>query len=137
MIVITPGGNGKEIPAGGTIRGGISLDFSSAFSKFGKAIDMVDFNALDSLATTISKIATSFSEVAGNFETGKFNEFFDKTSETLDRMNRVLAGLEAGKFIVKMDSSLAGINRLSSKAENMMANADNMIRKVESKTPHG
>ena len=110
------------------------MDFSTAFSEFGKMFETFDAEALDSMIHQMSRIATTFEKLSGAINEEEVNGMFSDLGETAASMNRILTDVENRKLVVKMDSAMASISELSKKADATMATFDDIAGHIEDKT---
>lgn len=134
LIEIKPGRKGPPLADGSRFLGETSLDFSTAFSRFGNFLDRIGEERIDSLITNINNLASIYASIGRQIDNQDIGGLFKDLSNGAGSLNRMLAQMEQRHLVSKIDSAMAQLTKLGKKADQALSSVTALSDKVQAST---
>ena len=134
MIELSPGSQGAVLASNEQISGETSMDFSTAFVKFGDLFDNLNPASIDSLLINMNELAANFNEIGGAMSADRVEKMFINLEGASQNLNDILAKVEQKDMIEDMDSAIYKFTALADNASGTLDRLDKIAMKIEDKT---
>lgn len=134
QIDLKPGSGGKVLPNGSQFMGHTSLDFSSAFSKFGDFLDRFGEERIDSIFTNFNRLARIYGDIGHQIENENIGGLFEDLSSSASSLHNILGQMESRRIMVKVDSAMYTLTTLSKKADEALGSVTALSDKIQATT---
>ena len=134
MIEIFPGQSGTVLASGSTFSGSTSMDFSTAFSKFGTLMENLDMQQMDSMVANLNQITGALAGISSQFNQEDMKTMFSQLNASAKSLNNILHEVESRGLVGKVDGAVDKLDRLSNGANGAMNSFNNIATHIESKT---
>lgn len=133
-VEITPSESGTVLTSGGVLDGSVSMDFSTAFSKFGSFMEQFDEKRMDELVSNLNRVASSFADLGEEIKGQDAGGTMKDLRESVATLNRMLARAENKDLIGKVDKTFGMLDTIAAKADEAMGAVTTLSHRLEDKT---
>lgn len=136
-VEITPGTEGSVLVSGDLIAGKTSLDFSTAFSRFGQYFESFDPNRIDSIFGNLEKVAASFAQVGQEFGKPETTDMFADLRESVEHLNHMIGKADRADLVGKLDKAFHTLDHMATRADEAMGTVTSLSEKLQASTLPG
>lgn len=130
QIALMTGTQGSPLASGATLAGRTSLDFSTAFSRFGGVMDQMDPNNIERLAQRFDSVATSWNAAIDPATLGQILNNIERITARLDRQS---AQIPVKELSAEAENTLDEVQTLLSQTNNLVGRIDSLSARLEAK----
>lgn len=106
QVAVHPGLSEEVLPAGSSLPGLASLDFSSSFSEFGAVIEQVNVDQVNHLLARLDTFAGSLNDVADAMPAEKLETMINRFERMSIQMEEGMQEVQGGDWLNKLDKML-------------------------------
>lgn len=136
-VEITPGSQGSVLRPGDAIQGKTSLDFSTAFSRFGGYFESFDPARIDSLFSNLERVTASFADLGQEIQKMETTDLFADLRESVGHLNHMIGKADRADIVGKLDKAFGTLDHMATRADEAMGTVTALSEKLQGKTLPG